>query len=71
MQKTNEKKDALMTTKMSRRGFIGTVGALINWLAAYEIEEHDDKGKIFYFIGGLIAFTIWIVVFVIFRYFTL
>ena len=51
---------------------IGIIGALINWLAAYEIiENKEGKGISWYYISGAIAFILWLIFFFILRYFTI
>lgn len=50
---------------------LGAFGALINWIAAYEIEEkHEGKGIKWYYLTGIIAFALWLILFVILRYIT-
>ena len=43
MQEPNKKKEALMTTKMSRRGFMGAVGAGVAGLAVTEVANGKDQ----------------------------
>ena len=43
MQASNKKKEALMTTKISRRGFMGAVGAGVAGLAVADVASGKDK----------------------------
>ncbi|MFO8017604.1 MAG: hypothetical protein R6U96_03155 [Promethearchaeia archaeon] len=48
---------------------LGTIGAAVNTVAAYEVDKKNQHYKLYY-LEGLIAFGIWVVVFVILRFFT-
>ncbi|MGV9171416.1 MAG: hypothetical protein ACOC35_02445 [Promethearchaeia archaeon] len=48
---------------------LGTIGAVFNTVAAYEVGKKNRHYK-WYYLEGLIAFGIWLIIFVILRYLT-
>lgn len=47
----------------------GIIGAIVNTVAAYEVDKKNKHYR-WYYLEGLIAFGIWLIIFVILRYLT-